>query len=146
MTVVANIVTKREELEAALAEAEAALAAAAVDTARIGIDRVGADANLEKARACCRQIRAALVKLSRAEYLSGSDERNDAKAKQPVLDPGKAAVAVPAAVQTTSPKAARTQPPLVRQTVSLLGLTLAYLQYFYFDVQLQIVSLPSVFG
>lgn len=42
--------------------------------------------------------------------------------------------------------------PVVRETLSdlrhaieLLGLELAYLQYYYFDVQLQILSLPSLF-
>jgi hemerythrin-like domain-containing protein len=34
---------------------------------------------------------------------------------------------------------------LVKQTIGLLALVLAYLQYYYFDVQLQILSLPSVF-
>jgi multidrug resistance efflux pump len=145
---VANIVivTKREELEAALAEAEAALAVAVAEAATTGVDRVGAEAKLEKTRACCRQMRAALVKLNRAESQVSSDERNDAKTKQSGEIAGPPAAAIPASVQARSPKAARTQPQLMRQTISLLGLTLAYLQYFYIDVQLQIVSLPSVFG
>ena len=33
---------------------------------------------------------------------------------------------------------------LLRQTVGLLALVMAYLQYYFFDVQLQIMSLPSV--
>jgi hypothetical protein len=110
------------------------------------VDRVGADAKLEKTRACCRQIRAALVKLNHAECLISSDERDDAKIKQSGEVSGQPAAAIPASVQARSPKAARTQPQLMRQAISLLGLTLAYLQYFYIDVQLQIVSLPSVFG
>lgn len=34
--------------------------------------------------------------------------------------------------------------PLVRQTISLFALMLAYLAYFHADVQLQIMSLPSI--
>jgi hypothetical protein len=34
--------------------------------------------------------------------------------------------------------------PLLRQAIGLLCLTLAYLQYYYLDIQLQIMSLPSV--
>jgi RNA polymerase-binding transcription factor DksA len=133
---VTNIVNKREELEAALSDAEAALAVAVVDAARIGTDRVAADAQIEKARSRCRQVRATLVKLNRAKYLVCADERSDAKVNQ-------AAVAIPVAALAPGRAAARTQPPLLRQTVSLLGLTLAFLQYFFIDVQLQIVSLPS---
>jgi len=133
---VADIVSKREELEAALADAEAALADAVVDAAGIGTDREAADARLEKARSRCRQVRATLVRLDRAKYLSCADERDDAKINQVV-------VAIPVAAQAPGHGAERTQPPLLRQTVCLLALTLAFLQYFYFDVQLQIVSLPS---
>ncbi|MBE0615732.1 MAG: hemerythrin domain-containing protein [Burkholderiales bacterium] len=42
------------------------------------------------------------------------------------------------------PSPALTRSPLLRQTVGLLSLTLAYLQYYLLDVQLQIASLPSV--
>ena len=35
---------------------------------------------------------------------------------------------------------------LARQSVTLLGLVLAYLQYYFVDVQLQIAMLPSVVG
>ena len=35
--------------------------------------------------------------------------------------------------------------PLVRQSIGLLALVLAYLAYFHIDVQLQIVMLPSTF-
>jgi hypothetical protein len=40
---------------------------------------------------------------------------------------------------------ARATPYLLRQTVGLLALVLAYLAYFYVDVQLQIVKLPLLF-
>lgn len=34
--------------------------------------------------------------------------------------------------------------PLLRQSIGLLGLTLAYLQYWYFDIQVQIAGMPSI--
>lgn len=43
-----------------------------------------------------------------------------------------------------NPRRALTRSPLLRQTIGLLSLTLAYLQYYYLEVQLQIMSLPSV--
>ena len=47
------------------------------------------------------------------------------------------------ATASPNPRRALTWSPLVRQTVGLLSLTLAYLQYYFLDVQLQIASLPS---
>jgi len=43
-------------------------------------------------------------------------------------------------------KDARARPSLVRQTVGFLALVMAYLLYFHIDVQLQILSLPSIFA
>jgi hypothetical protein len=40
---------------------------------------------------------------------------------------------------------ARARPPLLRQTFDLLILVAAYLQYYFIDVQLQILSLPFIF-
>jgi len=56
-------VTKREELAAALVEAEVALANAAYIAAMVEGNRDDANAKLDKARALCRQLRAALFKL-----------------------------------------------------------------------------------
>ena len=56
--------TIREELEAALGKAEADLTDAVINSAKVGADRVEAHANLDKARAHCRQLRAALVELN----------------------------------------------------------------------------------
>jgi hypothetical protein len=39
---------------------------------------------------------------------------------------------------------ARARPSLLRQTFELSALVLAYLQYYYIDVQLQILSMPSI--
>lgn len=44
-----------------------------------------------------------------------------------------------------SPRSARARRSLVRQAVGLFALILAYLQYYYLDVQLQVLSLPSNF-
>jgi hypothetical protein len=41
-------------------------------------------------------------------------------------------------------RSARARPTLLRQTIELSALVVAYLQYFYIDVHLQIMSLPSV--
>jgi hypothetical protein len=60
-------VTKRKELEAALAKAEAALAIAATIAAKIDQGQDKAIDNLEKARAYCRQAHAALVKQKRSD-------------------------------------------------------------------------------
>lgn len=173
--------TKREQLEAALAEAEAALAGAAIDLATIGVDRVEANANLEKTRGHCRNIRAALVKLSRSELVASSDERIDARIKQSGEASNREAGARPPSRQVSKHALRResksspadsgqtkpsvrfnpvrfniglsarqsgrsdvpTGPPLLRQAIDLLILALAYLQYYYIDVQLQIANLPS---
>ena len=50
-----------------------------------------------------------------------------------------------AAGRETAPKAARATPSLLRQTFDLFTLVVAYLQYYFIDVCLQIVSLPSLF-
>jgi len=44
------------------------------------------------------------------------------------------------------PGVAKARRLLVKQTIGLLALMLAYLQYYYIDVQLQILSLPSNFA
>jgi hypothetical protein len=46
--------------------------------------------------------------------------------------------------QETSKRNTRASRPLVWQSVQLASLTLAYLQYYYVDVYLQIAMLPSV--
>jgi multidrug resistance efflux pump len=60
-------VTKREELETVLAKAEAALVNTVTDAAKVDANRAEADAKVHKARARCRQLRAALDELNRSE-------------------------------------------------------------------------------
>lgn len=45
-----------------------------------------------------------------------------------------------------SPSGARARRSLIRQAIGLFALILAYLQYYYLDVQLQVMSLPSNFA
>jgi hypothetical protein len=54
----------RKELEATLAEAEAALVDAVINSTKVDGDRAEANANLDKARVYCRLLHAALVELA----------------------------------------------------------------------------------
>jgi hypothetical protein len=172
-------VTKREELEATLAKAEAALADAVISSATVDADPVEANAKLDKARAYCRQVRAALVQLNRSESIPWSGERIDARIRLLGEISKQAAAASPCSrqlsqhavraenkksqdesrqrkqihrfnigfpAQEPGPGDALATPPLLRQTIGLLALILAYLLYFHVDVQLQIMKLPSIFG
>jgi hypothetical protein len=156
----------REHLEAALAQAEAALFDTVTDAARIDADRAEASAKVDKARARCRQLRAALAESGHAEFITRSREEIDASVKRPgeSSDPDSAAGTRPdqggvnarrregdgarngfrlqKKFQRFNTTLATT--PHVRETIGLLSLVSAYLQYYYFDVQLQIISLPSV--
>jgi hypothetical protein len=90
----------RERLEAALAEAEAALINTVSDTANI-VDANWADANVkvEKARARCRQLRAALVDRDHANRITRSRVRSDAGIKQSEELPKQELAASPPAIQ-----------------------------------------------
>ena len=48
-------------------------------------------------------------------------------------------------LQADKPVMALIRSPLLRQSIGLLGLASAYLQYAYFDVQVQIAGMPSIF-
>jgi hypothetical protein len=92
----AAIVTKREELqsalaeaeaareylEAALAKAEAALVNTVTDAAKIDANRTEANAKVDKARARCRQLRAALVDPDHSRHITRSRKRVDTLVKQ----------------------------------------------------------------
>lgn len=171
--------TKREELEAALAKAEAALADAVISASTVDADRAEANANLEKARAYCRRVRAALIELNRSKPTARSGEEIDILIRQ-LLEVSKlmAGARSPSRqlsehpvrgknnrsqdesrrqepvhgfnigflAHELSPRDALARQSLIRQTIGLSALTLAFLQYYYFDVQLQILSLPSNFA
>ena len=173
---IAQIVTKLEELEAALATAEAALAKAALDAYTAGGNQAEANASMDKARAYCLQVRAELKKLRRTEPITTSDETGHIPTGQPAKiadtlhsarpgpianpavpgessgsydpsrqrNPGKRFdIGFPA--QGLSRDDVRARPPLLRQTIQLSVLVLAYLGYYFIEVQLQILTLPVTF-
>lgn len=158
----------QERLEAALAEAKAALVNTVTDASRIDANQAEASAKVEKARARCRQLRAALIEPSRAELITRSRERIDTQSKQSDDLSKREATESPPSKQLSEPavrgednkrsqdesrrqksihrvKNALASSRLVRQTMGLAAMTVAYLQYYFLDVQLQILSLPSVF-
>jgi len=65
----------RQYLEAALAKAEAALVNTVTDAAKIDANRAEASAKVDKSRARCRELRAALVKPDHSEFITRSRER-----------------------------------------------------------------------
>ncbi len=138
--------TADEELETTLAQSEAALADAVVELARNGVDRIEADATLDRVRAQCRQKRAALVKMRGSRYPAGLDHSGDSETKQSSVSSLPEDAANLRLAKKSDLRKARAQPPHLRHAIDLLCLTLAYLQYFYIDVNLQIVSLPSAIG
>lgn len=161
---------EREHLEAALARAEAALVNTATDAAKIDANRADASANLDRARADCVRARAALREYARSKPKTTSHERGFIQVREVPDEPAPAPVTVQIGIAGPAPKPAgnlaagpdnkserdlglrdlirraddafaRSQ--LLRQTVGLFALVMAYLQYYFFDVQLQIMSLPS---
>lgn len=169
---------KREELEAALVKAEAALANAVINAAKVDGDRVEANANLEKARAYCRRLRAALIEVNRlipatrfseefnieirqllevSKRMAGASPPSRQLSKHPVRaknnrSQDKSGRREPVhrfnigfSAQGLSPRDGLARGALIRQAIGLFALILAYLQFYYFEVQLQILRLPSIF-
>jgi chromosome segregation ATPase len=155
----------REYLEAALVEATAALVNTVTDAGKIDANWAEASVKVEKARARCRELRAALVKPGPSEFIRRSRERLDTLITQSdELSEQKATASAPSTIlsehvvqgankKTQDESRPRKQirrlknelvnSPLTRQTVGLLSLVLSYLLYFHIDVQLQIISLQS---
>jgi hypothetical protein len=156
----------RESLEAALAKAKAALVNTVIDASKIDANQAEASAKVEKERARCRQLRAALSEFNQSNPIVTSHERGFILTGEPAEASEPEAAANPPSIQPSeraslveekqsrdeSPRRKLSQridnafarSPLVRQTIALVALTLAYLQYYYFDVHLQIMSLPRV--
>ena len=135
----------------------------------------GSIADLDKARNCCRIVRAALLEVYPAEAIPfrcmdasctllcpprttcwlGVLER--AIAPPPALKAGFAVPVAATPAPVTDARArmpqvpllrqarARANPLLARQGVGLLALIAAYLLYFHIDVQLQILNLAALF-
>ena len=156
----------REYLEAALAEAKAALLNTVTDASKIDANRDEVNAKVDKARARCRQLRAALVELDHAgEFETRSHERMDTLIRQSEELSKQELTASPPSIRSRDhavrgenrgsqdesgkepgPKVALARSTLIRQAIELSCLVFAYLLYFHIDVQLQIVTMPSVFG
>ena len=156
----------REYLEAALAEAKAALLNTVTDASKIDANRDEVNAKVDKARARCRQLRAALVELDHAgEFETRSRERMGTLIRQSEELSKQELTASPPSIRSRDhavrgenrgsqdesgkepgPKVALARSTLIRQAIELSCLVFAYLLYFHIDVQLQIVTMPSVFG
>lgn len=143
---------RRQELEAALAKAEADLARAVADRAKAHANVAEADASLERTRAACRHLHDALVELIRAEPPPKPAEPAETSTQ------GVAAEGAPSARPRQTIRRflhgflagklgsanAASRRMIARQSFMLLALVLAYLQYYFFDVNLQVVRLPSI--
>lgn len=143
---------KRQELEAALGKAEADLVRAVAEADAIVAE---ASANPERARAACRQARAALTELIRAESLARPVKPAGALTKAPTQHaavapsgkrPRKTIRRFLGGFLAEKPVAANaaSRGMLARQSFTLLALVLSYLQYYFFDVNLQVTRLPSI--
>jgi hypothetical protein len=143
---------QRQELEAALARAEADLTQAVSERVEAHANVAEADAHLERARDGCRHLHDALVELIRAEPPPKPAEPAETSTQGVVAE----------AAPSTRPRQtirrflqgflagklgsanAASRRMLARQSFMLLALVLAYLQYYFFDVNLQVVRLPSM--
>src|ERR1035437_7032067 len=96
----------RERLEAALAKAEAALVDTVTDAFKIDANRAEASAKVEKARARCRQLHAALAEPGDSEFITRSRKRTGI----PVKPYG----------EVSKPSAA-TSPPLIPSSEHAVG-------------------------
>ena len=146
---------RREDLESALARAEAELALAVAARAEAHANVAEADAKLERARAVCRHLHDSLVELIRAEPPRAVEAKKPAEA----LPESTGDDAVPvgkrlrgtlqeflAGLRVAGSRAVNAAGgrALARQSFMLLALVLAYLQYYFFDVNLQVSRMPSI--
>ena len=154
----------RERLEADLAEAVAALFTTVTDASKVDANRDEVSAKVDKARARCRELRGALLKSEKSVAITRSRIRVETQSKQAdAIEERKPAARVSDSSDLSVQVERKEAPdqfrlhkgiygikhvlatsPIVRQTVGFSALTLAYLQYYYFEVQLQIASLPSI--
>ena len=163
----------RIELEAALARGRARLVDSVTSAAAKDAQGDEANAKVLRARANCRELHAALLALNRAEAERRPIRPIDILGKHfDDLPKAKAAASVPS--QHSSGQAVRLEyarwndvpgrrkraswsartfatkklgpraQMLIRQTIGLMALSIAYLQYYYFDVELEISRLHSI--
>ena len=145
----------REELELALAEAEVQLAEAVEARARLDTGTAEVNANIERARAHCRHARAALAELGRTELERRESEFVPEGSTGPLAGGGRKPAertqrrAVHRLIggflaREFVAKGAPDWRLIARQAFMLLALVLAYLQYYFFDVHLQLARLPAL--
>jgi len=150
---------KRVEFEAALAAAAADLDRAESDLARAvakhgkaAPDPVEGGVYLEHARAACRRARAKFVQLVReapAPVPKGRPEKPIRHAKELPGQPPRQRITIDEFLRAfpglhAFERAVPNWRLIVRQSLMLVALVLAYLQYYFFDVQLEILRLRSV--
>ena len=144
---------RREEYETAFAEAVVNLARAEADLGRAVAGHARAELNpgegdVDRVRAACRKARAELAQLNREAPPPASNERDRHLEERPGRPPRKPtrirkllrAFRGLHAVDRATPDWRL----IARQSLMLLALVLAYLQYYFFDVQLEVLRLPSV--
>jgi hypothetical protein len=121
------------DLRLALANSELAEAKLCLDVCVVSIPTAGTDeAKLQLARSRCVTARNAVRKL-RAE---SEETRGRLRQTGFINNPA------PSFLSISKPKS-RQESPFIRQATILTALTLAFLQYYFLDVQLQIARLPS---
>jgi hypothetical protein len=128
----------RHELEAVLEKAEAELVRQAAVAAAADRDRDLSLARLDKVRAYCRRMRTAVDGAPAPDSEKACPYPPVAQAAGEDIPRPRNAAAIPPAAPAAPPD----RPWLLRQTVGLTALLLAYLMYFHLDVKLQIMRLP----
>jgi hypothetical protein len=150
-----GLMGKRQDVEGALARAKADLAQAVTDRAEAHAKVAESDAKLERARAVCRHLHDSLVELIRAEPPpkpvtptegTGTSIQGVVteapSAKRPGQTIRRFLQGFLAGKLGTANAASRRM--IARQAFMLLALVLAYLQYYFFDVNLQVSRMPSI--
>ena len=154
-------------LEADLARAMAELNDAVSDASKVGADRAEASARVEIARDSCRHLNAELTEFRRSDYVDRARlelvkwirESHERLKRNAVANPPAQRPRAPEDRGAASPTSdadrgrrktfvrftnARSAVPNVRGLIGLLGLTLAYLQFYFLDVQVQVLRLPTL--
>lgn len=119
--------------------------------AKSQVDLPKARANLERARANCHRTMLALEELDREQAnqwwtQSSGDFVHNAERPQAKIGHGKKSIgsfAVPHRSDLLVPRDKPARALLVKHTVMLFALVLAFLQYYLIDVRLQIERLPT---
>ena len=131
--------------------ADTDLRKAVATLAKSQVDLPKARANLERARANCHRSMLALEEFDRDQAnqwwtQSGGERVYNADRPQAIIGPDKKSIgsfAVPRRGHLLVPSDRPARALLVKHTVMLIALVLAFLQYYLLDVRLQIEKLPT---